>query len=107
MFVWKRTYSPFVMGGNVNRNIKTEINENDFTIIDLGKGFKGIFIEKGKSKGVYEIESGGLIGDTVQDVKEDIAACEDISFMRKQIEEAKEEGAKAVVVSNEEFFGRN
>ena len=107
MFVWKRTYSPFVMGGNVNRNVKTEINENDFTIIDLGKGFKGIFIEKGKSKGVYELESGGLIGDTVQNVKEDIAACEDVSFMRKQIEEAKEEGAKATVVSNEDFFGRN
>ena len=48
-----------------------------------------------------------MIGDTVQGVKEDIAACEDVSFMRKQIEEAKEEGTKAVVVSNEEFFGRN
>ena len=107
MFIWKRTYSPFVLGGSVYRNIKTEINENDFAILDLGKGFKGIFIENGKSKGVYELESGGLIGDTVQEVKEDIVACEDISFMRKQIEEAKEEGTKATVVPNEEFFGRN
>ena len=100
MYIWKRTCDPFRMGGRANRNIKTEVN--GYPVIELGKGFKGIFIE---GHGVFELESGGLIGDTIQDVVNDIAACDDISLMNKQVNEACKEMENATVVTNEVFFG--
>lgn len=102
MYIWKRTYDPFRLGGSLHYNIKTEVN--GYPIVELGKGFKGIFIEQNGKSGVYELESGGLIGDTIQDVMDDINACDDISFMNKQIIEAKKELESAKEVSNEEFF---
>ena len=103
MYIWKRTYNPFRMGGYAHSNIKTQIK--DYTIIELGKGFKGIFIEKNGKSGVYELESGGLVGNTIQEVMNDIENCNDISFMNRQILEAKKELDMAIEVSNEEFFG--
>lgn len=102
MYIWKRTYNPFILGGNVNCNIKTDVS--GFPLIDLGKGFKGIFIDRDGRTGVYEAESGGLVGDTIQEVRDDIAACDDIALMTAQVMEAKEEGRLAKEVSNDEFF---
>lgn len=102
MYIWKRAYNPFVFGGNTHYNIKTEMV--DAPVIELGKGFKGIFVEQNGVTGVYELESGGLVGDTIQEVINDIELCDDIELMKKQIEEAKKELETAKEVSNEEFF---
>lgn len=99
MYIWKRMYNPFLMGGKTNENIKTEVD--DYEVIDLGKGFKGIYIE---GTGVFEVESGGLVGDTIQQVRNDISDCTDILLMKKQIDRARLERDDAIMVTNEEFF---
>lgn len=102
MYIWKRAYNPFVFGGKTNYNIKTEIV--GVPVVNLGKGFKGVYIEKNGIAGVYEVESGGLVGDTIQEVINDIESCDDIELMRAQIERAKKELETAKEVSNEDFF---
>jgi hypothetical protein len=104
MYIWKRRYEPYRMGGSLLYNIKTQVNGHP--IIELGKGFKGIFVEQNGESGVYELESGGLVGDTIQDVIADINVCDDISFMQQQIESCKKELETAKEVTNEEFFSR-
>lgn len=99
MYIWKRKYNPFKMGGNPHYNIKTEVE--GYPAVKLGKGFEGIFI---KGSGVYELKSGALVGDTVESVRADIGACGDISFMRSQVDKAAKELEAAKEVSNEEFF---
>lgn len=99
MYIWKRKYNPFLMGGKINENIKTEVD--DYEVIDLGKGFKGIYIE---GIGVFELESGGLVGDTIQQVRNDIFNCNDILLMKEQIDKAKLERDNAIIVTTEEFF---
>lgn len=99
MYIWKRTYNPFQMGGSLNKNIKTNITE--YQEIELAKGFKGVYI---KEQGVFESESGGLVGDTVQNAIEDINSCDNIELMKSQVELAKTECAEAIEVSNDEFF---
>lgn len=101
MYIWKRTYNPFLMGGKINKNIKTEVD--DYEVIDLGKGFKGIYIER---SGVFELESGGLVGDTIQQVRNDISDCNDVMLMRNQIDKTKLERENAIIVTNEEFLNR-
>ena len=95
--------NPFALGGTA-RAIKTEICLYDYQTAELGKGFAGVVIPEGKAKGVYELISGGMVGDTLEDVRADIEACDDISMMKSQIEEAAlVRNTVAVMVSNEKF----
>lgn len=102
MYIWKRTYNPFSVGGKVINNIKTKVD--DFSVIELSKGFKGIYIEMNGKSGVYELESGGLVGETIEQVNLDINTCSDIELMKSQITESKKELEAAKEVLNEEFF---
>lgn len=104
IWLWRRQNQPFAFGGK-NRNIGAKINIRGFEIRDLGKGFKGIFISNGPAAGVYELVSGGLVGDDPEQVMADIEACEDIEFMKKQVDDAKLEGEHAEIVSDVAFLG--
>ena len=100
MCIWKREFTPFRVGGQLRRAIKTKVE--GYPIIDLGRGFKGLHVI---GEGVFELESGGLVGETVDEVMEDIKNCKDIEFMKEQIKIAKREREDvAVEVSNEVFF---
>lgn len=99
MYIWKRRYEPFRIGGNPNRLIKTEVKGYD--PIALPKGFQAIFIE---GEGVFELSSGGLVGDSIETVAADICASDDLDYMKSQIVIAQKERDKATLVSNEEFF---
>lgn len=103
--IWRYdTTSPFVIGGRIRKPIATRINIADYEVKTLDKGFMGIIIDKGPAKGVYELTSGGLVGDTVEMVNTDINACDDISVMRAQIKEASRiRDNAAVFVTNQEF----
>ena len=60
MYIWKREYAPFRVGGQFRRAIKTKVD--GYPIIDLGRGIKGIYVS---GEGVFELESGGLVGKTI------------------------------------------
>lgn len=102
--IWRyETPGPFALGG-VRRAIKTKINLYNHKTAELGKGFAGVVIPDGEAKGVYELISGGLVGDTLENVMADIEACDDISMMQGQIENAAcIRDTEGVMVSNEKF----
>ena len=102
--IWRyETPGPFALGGT-RRAIKTKINLYNYRTAELGKGFAGVVIPEGEAKGVYELISGGLVGDTLENVMADIEACDDISMMQDQIENAAcIRDTEGVMVSNEKF----
>lgn len=103
MKVWKQQYEPFRFGGKLTMPISTEVSD-DFPRFDLGKGFSGILILYNNKSYVFEVQSGGLIGDSLDSVRADIENCQDIGFMQEQVEEAAELRDEAVKVTYEEFF---
>lgn len=102
--IWRyENPGPFAMGGT-RRAIKTKINLYNYRTAELGKGFAGVVIPEGEAKGVYELISGGLVGDMLEGVMADIEACNDISMMQGQIENATcIRDTEGVMVSNEKF----
>lgn len=102
MYIWKREYAPFRVGGQLRRAIKTKVE--GYPIVDLGRGFKGIHV---RGEGVFELASGGLVGKTVEGVMQDIEKCKDIEFMKEQIQVARKERDEiAVEVPNKVFFAK-
>lgn len=61
-------------------------------LIQLGKGFNGIYLEHEGNGYVFERESGAYIGSTIERVREDIRKCPSIAMMIQQVMEAKEYG---------------
>lgn len=56
---------------------------------------------------MFELVSGGLVGKTVESVMQDIENCNDVEFMKKQIQIAKTERENiAIEVSNKVFFAK-
>lgn len=105
ILIWRYDVtSPFALGSRKRKPIATEICPGDYPIQILERGFTGIIITKGPAKGVYELSSGGLVGDTVEMVNNDIRACGDINVMQAQIKEAmKIRDNDAVLVTAREF----
>lgn len=104
--IWRYdNLSPFAFGGSCNSKIpvSTKISLFDYKVVQLHKGFVGIVIDDGPAKGVYELRSGGLVGDTVEDVNSDIDACADVNVMLAQIDTACNIRNKARLVLNEAF----
>lgn len=72
---------------------------------DLGKGFNGFVVVSPSGQSfVVEAESGGVVGNSIENVRKDIAACKSINLMLKQIVDCKKESKEATTVSNEEYF---
>lgn len=111
VLIWRRNVQSFMSFGKGPERIgiwvlPVDIKEGRYGIekVELHKGFRAIVIRHGKAAGVYELESGGLIGDTVEQVNDDIDACEDIELMKKQVADcAKERNSGVCNVSLEDF----
>lgn len=102
MKIWRPSYNPFGFG-SCHKPICTEISDNT-PKIDVGLGFKVVVITYGTKTYVFEVESGGLVGASLEEVKEDVAYSGNAELMRQQIEKAKEKGNTAQKVSFEQFF---
>ena len=102
--IWTAAYSPFIMGGDVNAPIATEVEVGD--PIDLGGGIKGFVVVSPKGRiHVAEASTGAFVGTDVDKVKADIAAG-DPAVMKKQLAEAKEQFKNANHLEPEAFWGR-
>lgn len=103
MRIWMKKYTPFKMGGNLYNNVATDIPDST-PKHDIGMGFKAVkIIHKGRGY-IFDCGSGGLVGNSLEQVREDVKSCGDVKLMRKQIMQAKQEGLHARLVSYEEFF---
>jgi hypothetical protein len=101
--VWTLEYVPFVMGGNVWQPVSTDVEHHGE--YNLGKGYKGhlIYAPSGRTY-VAESRSGAFVGPSIQDVRQDIADCEDISLMEKQVTDAIEKSKQARRIKAKEFW---
>lgn len=103
--VWTWGYFPFTCGGEVNRPIFTNaVVPKDIKLHDLGKGFFGYLIGCKNGFVVVEKETGGIVGDNLESVRRDIAECDDIKIMQRQIEENKKHGQRASYEKPEKFW---
>lgn len=104
--IWRyETAGPFQMGGPRRRTIAVKVNIHDYETVELEKGFAGLVVKEGPAKGIYELTSGGLVGDTVEEVNADILACDDMELMKKQIKDAAETALHEAVLVTKEQFG--
>jgi hypothetical protein len=104
MIIWlKVTPNPFAFG-NSERFIGTEIDEETYLESDLGMDFKGYYISVNGRSYVFEKESGGWVGDTLEQVREDIKACGNRNIMEEQVADAIVERERVKLISFAEFF---
>jgi hypothetical protein len=102
--VWKRVYNPFTLGGDIYGRVTTELLDSDYEEYDAGKGFTIISIMVNEKTYVFDKNSGGLVGYSVEEVMKMIADCDDIEYMKQQSAEAKAQGKIATAVSFNDFF---
>lgn len=102
--IWRYLVSsPFAFGCS-RKPMKTEVRLYDYKIVMLHGGWPAIVIKEGSAKGVYELTSGGMVGDTVEQVNADIDACGDMELMASQVAEAGQiRDTKAVLVLTSDF----
>ena len=102
MRIWTEAYRPFVMGGDVNSPIATEV---DATLpLDAGKGICVCVIESPHgTTHIAEMSTGALVGTDLAQVRSDIAAA-DPDVMAEQLEYAKERATEADPLDSEEFW---
>ena len=102
--IWKWGYFPFTLGGKVHRLIKCTVEAEG--PVDLGGGYSGYVVVAPTGRTyVAEASSGGLVGPSVEEVRDDIRKG-DPHAMQEQIEAAKVKLAKAQEVSVDRFWGR-
>jgi hypothetical protein len=101
--VWNACYRPFLMGGDLRRPIKAEVPA--LGPFDLGKGYTGYIILHPKSQKTYiaESETGAFVGNSLNDVRQDIEAASE-EVMRGQIAEAKKQMGYAELMTAEQFW---
>jgi hypothetical protein len=105
--VWTRGYRPFIMGGNVNADLKADVEcDGPF---DLGKGYSGYVFQAGKKWFVAESESGGIVGngatqeEALKSVIDDVRVADE-AFMEQQIKDACARREKAAMQNTEYFL---
>ena len=102
--IWTRSYNPFIMGGNPHAPLGCKAKGLP---VSLGMGFKGLVVTTPKGNIVVaELETGAIVGKSVEQVKEDIRESGDKALMQQQIEDAKVMMRDLRVVSAEEFWGK-
>lgn len=100
--IWTIGYRPFVMGGSVHYNMACDIKcDGPFDLGDKYKGYLAI-APNGKTF-VAEYKSGAIVGDTIENVKNDILTG-DKEMMEKQVKDAIESSKKVEVVSEDYFW---
>ena len=100
---WTRCYRPFTLGGDVHRPVSTRLPMAG--PYPLGDGFYGFLWRSSTDDSTFVVESssGGIIGDTLEDVQEDIKAG-DHKVMVRQVRTAREQSALADSVPPEQFL---
>jgi hypothetical protein len=102
MIAWTYFYNPFVMGGSTWQPEGCELEKTER--IDLGAGFFGYKYVSPKGKTIIvEEKSGAIIGNSVEEVKNDIANSV-IKVMTKQVEDACQTVKTVKVISQEKFW---
>jgi len=100
--VWHRTYQPFIMGGNVHSTISALLE--CVGPYDLGKGFTGWLTTAPNGRTfVSENRSHGTVGETIEQVRKDVAEG-DAEVMRVQIIEHSQEGKDIKPSTPEQFW---
>lgn len=103
--VWTLGYFPMTMGGRVWRPMRAKIPVTGPH--DLGKGFEGyLCLGPGGATEVAESTSGAIVGDTLEAVRADIAACDDVDLMRKQCQSATARLTDVVDVEPDDWWRR-
>ncbi len=103
MKIWTEAYRPFIMGGDVNAPVATDIDVGEK--IPIGKGYF-IFLVANPITGrthVVEERSGAFIGNTIKEVRQDVIDAP-LEMMDKQVEEAIKRSKKAEIVGTDAFW---
>lgn len=103
MKIWTRAYRPWILGGDVNAPVYTEV-EPTSEHQDLGKGYQGVTVVSPSGKTfVVETSTGGIVGHSVEDVRNDVMAADD-TVLKRQIENESLNAARAEPVTVDEFW---
>jgi hypothetical protein len=102
--IYTRLYTPFMMGGKTIRYISCEWNVTGPH--DIGKGFQAyIAIAPSGKPFIVEATTGAIIGDTLQGVREDVAAGT-TDVMAKQVADSAINASESTLLSSNEFWSR-
>ena len=103
--IWTEAYSPFIMGGDVNQPIATEVEVGE--AIDIGHGYKAyVVVSPSGVTHVAEAITGAFIeGSSIEAVKESVSGG-DPKLMKQQIEYARTQSAKARTLNPEDFWSK-
>lgn len=100
--VWTQAYRPFIMGGDVHQPVCTELDCTAAIEVAKGVYVHGVISPRGKAYFV-ESQSGGIVGDDFDTVKED-ANSAPIEEILQQLQEQTKRGQKACPITPEEFW---
>lgn len=101
--IWTEAYRPFIMGGDVNAPISTEIEVGE--PVDLGKGITGYLVCSPSGKTfVAEATTGAFIGGSIDQVKTDIGEAAP-EVMQEQLAAAKKRAKSAESMEKDKFWG--
>jgi len=102
--IWTACYSPWIMGGDVNAPIATEVEVGK--PISLGKGIKAYVIDAPNGDTyIAEASTGAFVGDDLGQVRKDVEEAEP-AVMKLQIAQAKEQFKNARHLTEEDFWSR-
>ena len=104
MLVWTEAYSPFIMGGDVNAPIATEVEVGEPVQLDHGIVVHLVPSPRGEVF-VVEATTGAFVGTKLDEVKKDVSES-DPDIIRMQLVAAKERVKKATILDKEKFWAR-
>ena len=102
MEIWGTSYRPFALGGDVHQPVKCDVPvEGPY---ELGLGYEGFLVNTTDDRTfVVEAASGGIVGETLEQVREDIAQG-DPEMMKQQIKDGLEQRDRARKIEPETFW---
>ena len=103
MHIWTWGRFPFIMGGPVRQAVKTNVEPTSGPH-DLGQGYEGYLITTptGNTR-VAEATTGALVGNTLDDVRRDVANANP-ETMRDQVNAAAKHARSARTLTAAEFW---
>lgn len=103
MLVWTEAYSPFIMGGDVNAPIATEVEVGEPIQLDHGIVVYLVPSPRGEVF-VVEATTGAFVGTKLDEVKRDVSEA-DPQIIHQQLTAAKERVKKATILDKKKFWG--
>lgn len=102
--IWTEAYSPFIMGGDVNAPIATEVEVGEPVVLAEGISVYLITSPTGSTY-VAEATTGAFVGTSMEQVRADVEDA-DPAVMKQQLEAASERVKKAEMLEPERFWSR-